>query len=75
VNLAGFYYLAAAFGGIEVCIQPAPASAEPSGMKAGTNLTDADPLTGTDNPASALTTMATTTRHSACSTSPPTCAG
>ena len=49
VNLAGFYYLAAAFGGIEACIQPAPASAEPAGMPAGTNLTDADPLTGTDN--------------------------
>jgi LCP family protein required for cell wall assembly len=49
VNLAGFYYLAAAFGGIEVCIEPAPASAEPAGMPAGTNLTDADPLTGTDN--------------------------
>ncbi len=26
-NLAGFYYLAAAFGGIEVCMQPAPAKA------------------------------------------------
>jgi LCP family protein required for cell wall assembly len=49
VNLAGFYYLAAAFGGIEVCIQPAPVSAEPAGLPAGTNLTDADPLTGTDN--------------------------
>jgi LCP family protein required for cell wall assembly len=49
VNLAGFYYLAAAFGGIEVCVQPAPASLEPAGMPAGTNLTDADPLTGTDN--------------------------
>jgi LCP family protein required for cell wall assembly len=49
VNLAGFYYLAAAFGGIEVCVMPAPASAEPDGLKAGTNLTDADPLTGTDN--------------------------
>jgi anionic cell wall polymer biosynthesis LytR-Cps2A-Psr (LCP) family protein len=49
VNLAGFYYLAAAFGGIEVCIQPAPASLEPAGLPAGTNLTDADPLTGTDN--------------------------
>jgi len=42
VNLAGFYYLAGAFGGIEVCIQPAPASAEPAGLPAGTNLTDAD---------------------------------
>ncbi len=49
VNLAGFYYLAGAFGGIEVCLQPAPASAEPAGLAAGANLTDADPLTGTDN--------------------------
>jgi anionic cell wall polymer biosynthesis LytR-Cps2A-Psr (LCP) family protein len=49
VNLAGFYYLAQAFGGIEVCVMPAPASAEPDGMQAGTNLTDRDPLTGTDN--------------------------
>jgi anionic cell wall polymer biosynthesis LytR-Cps2A-Psr (LCP) family protein len=49
VNLAGFYYLAQAFGGIEACVMPAPASAEPDGMKAGTNLTDADPLTNTDN--------------------------
>jgi anionic cell wall polymer biosynthesis LytR-Cps2A-Psr (LCP) family protein len=49
VNLAGFYYLAQAFGGIEVCVRPAPASAEPDGMQAGTNLTDRDPLTGTDN--------------------------
>jgi LytR cell envelope-related transcriptional attenuator/LytR_cpsA_psr family len=31
-------------------VQPAPASLEPAaGMPAGTNLTDADPLTGTDN--------------------------
>jgi anionic cell wall polymer biosynthesis LytR-Cps2A-Psr (LCP) family protein len=49
VNLAGFYYLAEAFGGIEACVKPAPASAEPAGMAAGTNLTDADPQTGTDN--------------------------
>jgi anionic cell wall polymer biosynthesis LytR-Cps2A-Psr (LCP) family protein len=49
VNLAGFYYLASAFGGIEVCIAPAPASVEPSGLRSGTNLTDSDPLTGTDN--------------------------
>jgi anionic cell wall polymer biosynthesis LytR-Cps2A-Psr (LCP) family protein len=49
LNLAGFYYLAGAFGGVEVCIAPAPASAEPAGMPAGANLTDADPLTGTDN--------------------------
>jgi anionic cell wall polymer biosynthesis LytR-Cps2A-Psr (LCP) family protein len=49
VNLDGFYYLAQAFNGIEVCIQPAPASLEPGGMPAGTNLTDKDPLTNTDN--------------------------
>jgi anionic cell wall polymer biosynthesis LytR-Cps2A-Psr (LCP) family protein len=42
VNLAGFYQLAASFGGIEVCIQPYP------GNK-GLNLTDYDPFTGTDN--------------------------
>jgi anionic cell wall polymer biosynthesis LytR-Cps2A-Psr (LCP) family protein len=41
VNLAGFYYLAAAFGGIEVCIQPAPAQ---GGFPAGANLTDIDNL-------------------------------
>jgi anionic cell wall polymer biosynthesis LytR-Cps2A-Psr (LCP) family protein len=46
VNLAGFYYLAQAFGGIEVCILPAPAQ---GGLPAGANLTDKDPLTGTDN--------------------------
>ncbi len=33
VNLAGFYYLAAAFGGIEACIKP---------ENGGTNLTDAN---------------------------------
>jgi anionic cell wall polymer biosynthesis LytR-Cps2A-Psr (LCP) family protein len=49
LNLIGFYYLAQAFGGLEVCLKPAPASAEPAGMAAGTNLTDQDPLTGTDN--------------------------
>jgi LCP family protein required for cell wall assembly len=49
VNLAGFYYLAQAFGGIEACVQPAPASLEPDGFPAGTNLTDRDPLTGTFN--------------------------
>ena len=48
-NIYGFYLLAGRFGGIEVCIKPAPASAEPAGMPAGTNLTDADPLTGTNN--------------------------
>jgi len=37
VNLAGFYYLAAAFGGIEVCIEPAPAQ---GGFPAGGNLVD-----------------------------------
>jgi anionic cell wall polymer biosynthesis LytR-Cps2A-Psr (LCP) family protein len=42
VNLAGFYQLASAFNGIEVCIQPYP------GNK-GLNLTDHDPFTGTDN--------------------------
>jgi anionic cell wall polymer biosynthesis LytR-Cps2A-Psr (LCP) family protein len=46
VNLAGFYYLAQAFGGMEVCIKPAPAQ---GGLPAGANLTDKDPLTGTDN--------------------------
>ena len=30
VNLAGFYYLAAAFGGIEVCISPRPAAGRAS---------------------------------------------
>jgi anionic cell wall polymer biosynthesis LytR-Cps2A-Psr (LCP) family protein len=46
MNLAGFYNLAAAFGGIEVCVKPAPAGA---GFPAGANLTDRDVLTGTDN--------------------------
>ena len=41
VNLAGFYYLAAAFGGIEVCLKPAPAE---GGFPAGANLTDTDTL-------------------------------
>ena len=41
VNLAGFYYLAAAFGGIEVCLKPAPAQ---GGFPAGANLTDTDTL-------------------------------
>jgi anionic cell wall polymer biosynthesis LytR-Cps2A-Psr (LCP) family protein len=41
VNLAGFYYLAAAFNGIEVCILPAPAQ---GGFPAGANLTDIDTL-------------------------------
>jgi LCP family protein required for cell wall assembly len=42
VNLAGFYQLAAAFNGIEVCVQPYPGNN-------GLNLTDFDPFTGTDN--------------------------
>ncbi len=48
VNLAGFYYLAAAFGGIEVCLKPAPAQ---GGFPAGANLTDIDTLVSprTDN--------------------------
>jgi len=46
MNLAGFYNLAQAFGGIEVCVKPAPAGA---GFPAGANLTDHDVLTGTDN--------------------------
>jgi anionic cell wall polymer biosynthesis LytR-Cps2A-Psr (LCP) family protein len=48
VNLAGFYYLAQAFGGIEVCIMPAPAQ---NGFPAGANLTDKDTLVDppTDN--------------------------
>jgi len=45
-NIIGFYELAQQFGGLEVCIQPAPAQ---GGLPAGANLTDADPLTGTDN--------------------------
>jgi anionic cell wall polymer biosynthesis LytR-Cps2A-Psr (LCP) family protein len=45
-NLIGFYSLAAEFGGIEVCIKPAPAQ---GGFAARANLTDYDPLTGTDN--------------------------
>ena len=47
-NLIGFYSLAAQFGGIEVCIKPAPAQ---GGFAAGANLTDYDPLASppTDN--------------------------
>jgi LCP family protein required for cell wall assembly len=45
-NIIGFYELAQQFGGLEVCIKPAPAQA---GLAAGANLTDSDPLTGTDN--------------------------
>jgi anionic cell wall polymer biosynthesis LytR-Cps2A-Psr (LCP) family protein len=40
-NLIGFYYLAQAFGGMEVCIKPAPAQ---GGFPAGANLTDIDTL-------------------------------
>ena len=46
MNLAGFYNLAQAFGGIEACVKPAPAG---GGFPAGANLTDHDILTGTDN--------------------------
>jgi len=45
-NLIGFYSLAQEFGGIEVCIKPAPAQ---GGFAAGANLTDYDPQTLTDN--------------------------
>jgi anionic cell wall polymer biosynthesis LytR-Cps2A-Psr (LCP) family protein len=45
-NIIGFYELAQQFGGMEICIQPAPAE---DGLPAGANLTDNDPLTGTDN--------------------------
>jgi LCP family protein required for cell wall assembly len=36
-NLAGFYYLAQVFGGIEVCITPAPAA---NGFPSGANMSD-----------------------------------
>ncbi len=45
-DIIGFYELAQQFGGLEICIQPAPAQ---GGLPAGANLTDDDPLTGTDN--------------------------
>jgi anionic cell wall polymer biosynthesis LytR-Cps2A-Psr (LCP) family protein len=45
-NIIGFYELAKEFGGLEICIQPAPAQ---DGLSRGANLTDYDPLTGTDN--------------------------
>jgi anionic cell wall polymer biosynthesis LytR-Cps2A-Psr (LCP) family protein len=45
-DIIGFYELAKQFGGLEVCIRPAPAQ---GGLPAGANLTDRDPLTGTDN--------------------------
>ena len=40
-NIYGFYLLAGQFGGIEVCIKPAPAQ---GGFPAGANLTDIDTL-------------------------------
>jgi anionic cell wall polymer biosynthesis LytR-Cps2A-Psr (LCP) family protein len=45
-DIIGFYELAQQFGGLEICIRPAPAQ---GGLAAGANLTDWDPLTGTDN--------------------------
>jgi LCP family protein required for cell wall assembly len=45
-NIVGFYELASQFGGLEVCIQPAPAQ---GGFAPGANLSDYDPQTGTDN--------------------------
>ena len=45
-DIIGFYELAQQFGGLEICIQPAPAQ---DGLPAGANLTDYDPLTDTDN--------------------------
>jgi len=45
-DIIGFYELAKQFGGLEICIQPAPAQ---DGLPAGANLTDYDPLTRTDN--------------------------
>jgi anionic cell wall polymer biosynthesis LytR-Cps2A-Psr (LCP) family protein len=40
-NIIGFYELAEQFGGLEVCIQPAPAQ---GGFAPGANMTDYDPL-------------------------------
>ncbi len=45
-NIIGFYELASQFGGLEVCIKPAPAQ---GGFSKGANLSDYDPRTGTDN--------------------------
>jgi anionic cell wall polymer biosynthesis LytR-Cps2A-Psr (LCP) family protein len=45
-NIIGFYELADQFGGLEVCIKPAPAQ---GGLPYAANMTDKDPLTGTDN--------------------------
>jgi LCP family protein required for cell wall assembly len=47
-NIIGFYELAQQFGGMEVCIQPAPASQE-AGLGAGANLTDYDSQENSDN--------------------------
>jgi anionic cell wall polymer biosynthesis LytR-Cps2A-Psr (LCP) family protein len=41
-NIIGFYELSEQFGGLEICIQPAPAQ---GGLAWGANLTDYDPLT------------------------------
>ncbi len=45
-NIIGFYELARQFGGMEVCLRPAPAQ---DGLPKGANLTDNDPQAGTDN--------------------------
>jgi anionic cell wall polymer biosynthesis LytR-Cps2A-Psr (LCP) family protein len=45
-DIIGFYELAKQFGGLEICIRPAPAQ---GGLPAAANLTDHDVLTGTDN--------------------------
>jgi anionic cell wall polymer biosynthesis LytR-Cps2A-Psr (LCP) family protein len=45
-NIIGFYELSQQLHGLEICIQPAPAQ---GGLAAGANLTDYDPLTGTNN--------------------------
>ena len=45
-DIIGFYELAQQFGGLEICIRPAPAE---GGLRAWANMTDYDALTGTDN--------------------------
>jgi anionic cell wall polymer biosynthesis LytR-Cps2A-Psr (LCP) family protein len=45
-NIIGFYEMSQQIGGLEICIQPAPAQ---GGLGYGANLTDYDPLTGSDN--------------------------
>src|SRR5579863_7304306 len=45
-DIIGFFELSQQFGGMEICIHPAPAQ---DGLAAGANLTDYDRLTGTDN--------------------------